>query len=290
MKRTTMYIVLTLAAALALGLMAGCSSQPASTEQTQDEIIAELKDAFAKEPTFKSVTLTETSSATLAGDDADEANLAGTTVLKFDASGDKLKTYYTSTIDGITLEYYSVGDDAVCVTDGPVYSGKTEQFGMSHFAGAAEYLTDDIGNLDTIVDSVGTVTKEEQGDTTVYTLTMDTEKYIAADEILTTLAENDETKLTEAVITFGLDKDGRVVSTSKVTKSPISTGETTIIISDFDSTEIGAMPEATKTYEDMESDMNEKYDAFFNDVDGGTDAEKLEALAEKFEEKAADAK
>ena len=40
----------------------------------------------------------------------------------------------------------------------------------------------------------------------------------------------------------------------------------------------------------MESDMNEKYDVFFNDVDGDTDAEKLEALAEKFEEKAADAK
>ena len=82
MRRITVY----LAAALALSAMAGCGKQPEATtsteapaaeaaaEQTQDEIIAELKDAIATAPSYKSVTVTESIVSTYTGKEIEEAN------------------------------------------------------------------------------------------------------------------------------------------------------------------------------------------------------------------------
>ena len=61
--------------------------------------------------------------------------LKSKTVYKFDASGDKMKTSMEGETNGIKLSYYSYGDDAVVVTDGPVYSGTIEQFGGTWFKG-----------------------------------------------------------------------------------------------------------------------------------------------------------
>lgn len=159
------------------------------------------------------VTINETVNPLTKGDEeaaGDEA-VSSKGVYKFDASGDKLRTSMEATVSDVTLTYYTEGDDAVVVTDGPVYSGTTEELGLSHFDGVEAYMTDSFGDLQSIVDCVDTVTKEQQGDVTVYTLTVDSQKYIVSDEILSMMADYGD-PLQSATFIFGFDQDGRMVS------------------------------------------------------------------------------
>ena len=276
MKRVALCVVAALVVVLTVGVMAGCSSQSTSTaEQSQDEIIAELKDAISNPPTYKSVTVTEVTESTFENDEAEsdgsstsaansEAStepdvIEATTVYKFDASGDKLKTSMTAEIGDITLQYFSDGEEAVCVTDGPVYSGTTEQFDMTHFAGVEAYLENTIGDLNTLVDCIDTVTKEQQEDMTVYTLNLDPQKYIDSDETLSILADYGSPVLS-AVVTLGFDQEGRIVLADEMTEYELSSNRTTVTLADFDSTVIEPMPEADKTFDEMNADMEAKLD------------------------------
>ena len=200
MKRASIYFAAVLSAALAVGAIAGCGSQStpsesapaesseaaAEAEQSQDQIIAELKELAANRFAYKSVTVDEETNNVTKSDEEDseddevteddtitgDNDISSKTVYKFDASGDTLKTSMVTQIDDVTLAYYSNGDDAVVVTDGPIYSGTTEQFDLPHFKGVESYLTDTFGDLRVIVDCADTVTKEQQGDTAVYTVTV----------------------------------------------------------------------------------------------------------------------
>ena len=325
MKRLTICIVAALAAALAVCAIAGCSSQSASSAssasaassassassaQSQEEITAELKNAIANEPEFKSVTVTQTTEAIFKADTesatsessaaasesaaasseaasseaasseaassaaasseaasnaaADEASanvIASKAVYQFDASGDELKTKVTATMEDIVVEYYSVGDKAVCVTDGPIYSGTTEQFAEPHFGGFEAFLAKEIGDVNTLIDCADTVTKDEIDGATVYALTLNPEKYIASDEILTMMAEYGDPVL-NANISFAFDKEGHMVSYHQYVEYQASSNESTLEFSDFDSTVIDPMPEADKTYEEMEQDIQSKLDEF----------------------------
>ena len=326
-KHLTMHVAAALVAALSVGAMTGCGNKapsddtaaPAAAEQTQEEIVAELKQAIANEPEYKSVTVTEKVIATPKGgvadtesdetdaakaDETDAAEtdeaataetdeavaaeddainetmepvdaltdtpetLESTTVYQFDASGDKLKTSMTGESMGIKIQYFSDGDDAVCVSDGPVYSGTTEQFDMVHFKGLEAYLENTVGDLNTIVDCVDTIAKEQKGTETVYTLTLDPEKYIKSDEILTAMAEELDDPVIEAVYTIGFDQDGHITLIRVETKYKDSASELDVAFSNFDSTVIDSMPEADKTYEDMEADIEGKFDTFLEDSEG----------------------
>ena len=300
MKRVSAIIVATLIATLAICVVAGCSGQSASSsaaKQTPEEIIAELKGAIANQPEFKSVTLTEVSISTFknaatteggasgeaasskaasseaassesaAAEDPVDANaIKSKTVVKFDESGEALKTDAIYEIEDIKLEYYSDGDKAVCVTDGPVYSGTTEQFDQPQFAGFEACFYGAVGDLNTCIDCFDTVVKEQQGDVTVYTVTLDPEKYMASDEILTMMKDAGDPVLS-AVFTFSIDKDGRLVSLNRVVDYNVSSIDVTHALSDFDSTVIGPMPEADKTYEEMESDINVKFEQLAAELD-----------------------
>ena len=305
MKRVSAIIVATLIATLAICVVAGCSGQSASSsaaKQTPEEIIAELKGAIANQPEFKSVTLTEVSISTFkdaaategsasgeaasseaasskaasskaassesaAAEDPDDANaIKSKTGVKFDESGEALKTDAIYEIEDIKLEYYSDGDKAVCVTDGPVYSGTTEQFDQPQFAGFEACFYGAVGDLNTCIDCFDTVVKEQQGDVTVYTVTLDPEKYMASDEILTMMKDAGDPVLS-AVFTFSIDKDGRLVSLNRVVDYNVSSIDVTHTLSDFDSTVIGPMPEADKTYEEMESDINVKFEQLAAELD-----------------------
>ena len=281
MKRTTGYIVLALAAVLAMGLMAGCSSQPAASSstggasfsaegQSQDELTAELKDAIANAPAYKSVTIT-VDEETVATNDPEP--LKSSTVYKFDASGDKLKTSAAAEMGNIVLQYYSDGDDAVCVTDVDVYSGTTSQFDEPFFAGAEAYMKSTIGDLNTLVDCAATVEKMETNGLVSYAMTLDPEKYIASDEILTTLSESGS-PVTEASLTITFDEDGSIGAIDKKDTFEDSTITRTLVFSDYDSTVIDPMPEATKTFEEMNADMQAKLDAFAAQVDSEESASK----------------
>ncbi|MDO4797977.1 MAG: hypothetical protein Q4A01_08155 [Coriobacteriales bacterium] len=309
MKQTSICFAAALTAVLAMGTMAGCGNQSTSpanvsaessaessqtttdaassdAKQSQDEIIAELKEAAANPIPCKSVTVNETTTSVLKGDEAATADdeIASKTVYKFDANGDKLRTSMVSTIDNITLTYYSDGDDAVLVTDGPVYSGTTEQFDLPHFKGVESYLTDTFGDLRSIIDCVDTVTKEQQGDTTVYTLTVIPEKYIASDEILTMMAEYGD-PLQSATFTFGFNKDGRIVSAEDKTEYTTVVSGRAVTLSDFDSTVVDPMPKADRTYEQMEQDEQLKLDALAKQIEGAEEPNGAEGSSDASEAK-----
>ena len=316
MKRITMCVAAALVAALAAGTMAGCGSQPAASasgsgsasassasgsasasavaEQSQDEIIAELKGALKNVPKFKSVTVTEDSISTLSNvADATETSsseaassssaaaeeagaesdsIAARTVYKFDESGDTVRTSMTGEIEDITLQYFTEGDNAVCVTDGPVYSGTVEQFDLPHAAGSKAYLSSATGDLDTIVECIATATKSQQDGMTVYELTLDPAKRIASDEVFQILADNGDPILSESVI-VGFDEKGYLVWANEKREFQDTTAEKNLMLSDFDSTVVDPMPEADKTYEEMEADIDEKYEALFAEWEAAESAE-----------------
>lgn len=313
MKRISLYITATIVAALAIVVLAGCSSQSASSTsasaassisasttsaQSQDEIIAELKDALANAPAYKSVTVTESLETTFMVDDeaaagdssasaassevsssasatssaaADEPSaepevIEAKSVYKFDASGDKLKTCMTGEIGDYKIQYFSDGNDAVCVTDGPVYSGTTEQFGMTYAAGVDAYIANEVGDLNALIDCAASVEKMESNGLTFYMLTLDPKKYIASDEILTLMADSG-TPVKEAFFTIGFEEDGSIASMDLAVTYEKSKNWRGLMFSDYDSTVIDPMPEANKTYEEMEEDMTMKVDALYEGLD-----------------------
>ena len=292
MKRTTLIIVAALVAALAACALAGCGSQSASSsaavsgsasasaasesasasaaaEPSQEELVAELKDALANAPAYKSVTIdAEESTIT----EVEDEGTTATTLYKFDASGEKLKTSAEIEIGGVKLAYYTDGDDAVCVTDGPVYSGTVEQFELSYAAGADVYLKDAIGDLGTLVDCAAQVEKMESNGITAYLMTLDPEKYIESDEALKLLAQYGS-PVKEAFFTISFDEDGSIGSLDLAVAYEDSKKMTNLMLKDYDSTTVDPMPEATRTFEDMEQDMQLKYDALFAQLEAAEAAE-----------------
>lgn len=275
MKRTTICIIVVFAAMLAAAALFGCAS----------DLKGEVQKAISNIPEFESVTVTETTKATPLGDaEAEDASeefesIESKTVYKFDESGDELKTSMIGEIGDVTMQYFSEGDDAVCVTDGPVYSGTTEQFDLTHFDGFEAFFTDGVGDLNTFVDCADKISKEQQDNVTVYTLTLNPEKYIESDEILTMMAEYGDPVI-EAVYTIGFDQDGRMVSLDEYVVYQQSIAERSYKLTDFDSTVIEPMPEADKTYEEMEDDIDEKLEAFddFEDEESPSEASETEKI------------
>lgn len=303
MKRTMVFTVAAFVAALAMGAMAGCGGQSGSSAgaqgssasaassasasasetvsasaaagQSTDELAAELKEAIANTPAFKSVTVTEEEgSADVGGAEDASASAASSqaaaepeiikaeTVYKFDASGDKLKTSAVTEIGGVKLQYLTEGDDAVLVTDGPVYSGTVEQFDIDHAKGFEAFLASDIGDLNTLVDCAAEVETTGTDGFIVYMVTLDPEKYIESDEFLTVLAESGD-PVKEANLSIGFEEDGSIATIDLVVfyeKGNIA--ERHLELTDYDSTVVDPMPAADRTYEEMEADVQAKLDAF----------------------------
>lgn len=322
MKPKSIYWVAAIAAALTLGMMAGCSGHatsqtstskesPSSTAslsasakasssgaldasaKSQDELIANLKQSVANVPAYKSVTVTEktmhwpnsgaiyadaNSSASSAPDksvssetpsadkDASQNDtIESVSFYKFDESGDRPKTSALFEFEDVKLQYYTDGDNAVCVTDGPVYSGTVEQFNLEHAAGINTYLKDTIGDLNSLIDCTTFVTQDVIDGVTGYELTLDPKKYIESDEILTLMADSGD-PVKEAYVTVGFNADGRIVWMTKTDVFSDMTTSRLLDLTDFDSTVIEPAPAATKTYEEMEADMQAKLDALDDEV------------------------
>ena len=286
MKRTTAFVSTALVAVLSVGTVTGCADERAvgpqperetapavettAADRSQDEVVIELKSAISNEPAFKSVTATERAKATFEdgsetteGASADETSsepnvLESVSTYQFDASGDKLKTSMTHKIGDMTMQYFSDGDDAVYVADDTVYSGSTEQFGLGHFDGPQAYVESEIGDLNSIVDCAASVDKEQQGEASIYKLTLDVQKYIASDEVLTMMAESGN-PVRASTVTLGFDQEGRMVLVGHVLEYDKSITELDIEFTDFDNTVVGPMPKATASYEELLADEEGKY-------------------------------
>ena len=278
MKRTTTTIIATaLSAVLATGALAGCGSQQAApseepaateatteatTEQTTEELVAEFKEAAAKAPTYQSVTITAEETTTLTGEDANsDETIASKTVYKFDNSGDQLKTSADAEIADVKMTYYTDGDAAVLVTDEGVYSGTVEQFELNFADGVEAFLKESVGSADIFADCAADVEKTETNGLTFYTLTLDPQKYTASDESLQMLADYGS-PIEEALVTIGFEEDGSLASLDRKLTYPQSTFVKNMSFSDYNATVVDPMPEATKTFEEMESDIETKLGEF----------------------------
>ena len=175
-------------------------------------------------------------------------------------------------IGDVKLAYYTEGDDAVYVTDGPVYSGTTEQFGLDFSDGVHTYLKGIIGEPGVLVDCASNVEKTEEDELTLYTLTLDIDKYTATDEALQYWAEAGN-PLSDALITVGFSKDGSICSIDKKLEYKDIVALWSLVLSDHDNTVVDPMPAATKTYEEMEADMAEKFEEAFADEEPADTAE-----------------
>ncbi len=244
MRKTATYIIVILAAILAMGVLAGCNSQSTS-EQSQEQLITELKEAVENAPEYTSITITENNWTKTAnseeGGEGSEEYLESTFVYKFDSGDGTLKTSSKpAQPDPLAVEYYTTGEDAVYVMDGEAYSGTIDEFGMLQSDGVDEFLNVTFGNMDKIIDSIETISKEETDGITTYTLSIDLEKYLGSADAAT-----------NCVMTIGIDGDGRIVSeTGSEASGDVSYG-VNITFSDYDNTTVDPAPEATKTYDDF---------------------------------------
>lgn len=269
LRKTTTAMVLS--ATLLAGAVVGCGGQGASTTETteatevteaggtteagavDDGVLDELKEAIANMPAFTSVTVTVHSVSTFTPlDGGDPETIEGTTVYKFDDGGTPKSSTRSESLD-IAMEFYTDGDNAVLVSDGKAYGGTTEQFGMVQSQGSEATLTNTTGDLDTLVMVASGVEREQVGDDTVYNLTLDVDRYIESDEILSTMAQNGG-RVQDATVSITFDADGHIVGVNQATDYESFSTTTEVTLTDFDSTVVDAMPEPTATYEELEAD------------------------------------
>lgn len=300
MRSMTTCAAAAIVAALCVGAITGCGNQSApsegtavdgvaelASEQPQDALVAEYRDAVAKVPAYQSVTIVETTesvffgvpsvvvdgatstSDTGEGDTAragtsdeggtEDITFTNTTTYMFDASGSTLKTSMIGEVGDAKVQYLTDGDDVACVTDGPVYSGTTKQFDLPQSDGVEVFLERTIGDLSALADCVSSVDKSNAHGLTLYTLTLDPEAYVASDKILSVKAETGNA-VEEAVFVVGFNEDGSIASIDKRLAYKNLTSAWNLVFSDYDRTVIPALPEADRTYEDMGADAHAKYE------------------------------
>lgn len=232
------------------------SDTDVAKDQPATDLETELREALARVPSFVSVTITEHGKATLsgAGAGAKSDSMEGTSLYKFDEGDGTLKTSMEADASGTEVAYYTLGDDVVFVFDGVAYSGTADQFGLVQAEGVEPYFTNAIGDLDAMVDAAEDVTKEQMDANTVYTLSLNVDRFVEGDEALSMMARYGAA-LEGVRATIGFDADGRIVSLTRTLEFADHTASTELTFSDFDATAVDAMPEATATYEDLQSDM-----------------------------------
>lgn len=277
MKRTTA-LATALSVALMTGALVGCDGQAASSASgsetstaeatstdaatsVQDEVVAEFVSAAENAPAYTSVTVTAKEASIFPGNEAgNEESVESTAVYKYDLSGETTKTNVEMEAFGVKLTYYTEGDQAVFVSDGPSYSGTIQEFDLRYTAGPGALLDEVIGARDTLVNCAASMEKEQGDDRTFYTLHLDTAKFAASDEALSMLAEAGH-PLEEATVTVGFGADGRLVSVERVLSYGTSKAVDSLALTDYDATTVDPLPAADKTFQELEGDMQEKAEA-----------------------------
>jgi hypothetical protein len=293
MKRMTTLMATALSLAIATGTMAGCGSQqsqqPAETEATtettetaeaespetdategqeelvvsdksQEELKAEFTSAMDNAPQCTSVTVKDetVSTFTETGETIDQQ-----ATYKFDESGETPKSSIEVSISDVQLSYYIDGNDVACVTDGPVYSGTVEEFGLETSTTPESYLEQVIGKRGSLADCAATIEKLETSVMDIFVVTLDPQALIASDETLQMLADSGS-PVKAAKTSVGFDKEGNIASIDSTIDYGTSTIERHLLFSDYNATTIDPMPEATATYEQMMADEDAKLEEFLS--------------------------
>ncbi len=287
MKRMVAGVKAALVVAMALMAFAGCSGNAASSASTQasgassasassasssaqstSELAAELKAAIANAPAFKSVTVTvesgavfvsktaeESASSASSAEDPQSESLEGTTVYKFDASGDVIKTSAVAQFADTEFKSFTEGENAVFVADGSAYAGTAEQYNMTHAKGFEAFLLSTIGDLPTLVDCAAEIEKTQANGYTFYLVKLDPESYIASDEALKFMA-NEGDSVKEALLAVSFNEDGSFASIDLgINYEKDHAVSNHLVFSDYDNTVVDPMPAADKTFEDWRAEI-----------------------------------
>ncbi len=127
-----------------------------------------------------------------------------------------------------------------------------------------ELLKTKVGDFEAITSCVSAADVEKQGDNTVYALVIDADKYTETDEIEKALAKAG-LKKEVFTVSYEFGADGKLLSVSVNTTTPIDTTQATLKFTDYDATVVDQAPETDKTYADMSAEMQKTIDAIANE-------------------------
>ena len=278
MKRRTTLAAAALSIVLATGAITGCGGQsgsaPDGTKATQEqasdaiessdlsleELAQEIKAGIANLPQQQSLTIPSESVSKYTGTDSPDPTtdeMSETDVYKFDMSGGTLRSTSEYTMSGVTMKYYTDGDRVVCITDGPAYGGSADEFMLTQSDGYLALIDETFGDLSTVVDCATSIEKTLEMGQSVYSLELDAQKYINSDEILSIMSDSGSPVISASYV-IAFDADGNYSKISNTVDYGTSTSTKTFVFSDFGTTTVDKMPEATKTYADMQADMQAK--------------------------------
>ena len=271
------------------------ASPSAETQANAEETVAQLKEAMENAKDFKSVTIThnvgvevdasqlaksesaqsasseaaESDESAESADDSDTAtaedtSLNTTTVYKFDQSGDAVKSSSTSDFQGSTFKSYLDGDKATVEVGDNAFAGTVQEMSAQELTSIDELLKTKVGDFEAITSCVSAADVEKQGDNTVYALVIDADKYTETDEIEKALAKAG-LKKEVFTVSYEFGADGKLLSVSVNTTTPIDTTQATLKFTDYDATVVDQAPETDKTYADMSAEMQKTIDAIANE-------------------------
>ena len=130
-----------------------------------------------------------------------------------------------------------------------------------------------MGDLSVLVDCASAVEKTENDGIVTYTLTLDPKKYTETNEAYKIMTANGD-ELVDVKLVLSFDKDGYIVKTCQTSEFSGGIKSTVeLTLSDYDKTTVQDMPEATATYDQMNSDIQKKMSDFFKDVNTGETVE-----------------
>ena len=242
------------------------ASQLTKSESAQSASSEAADSASAQSASSEAAESDESAESTDASDTAtaEDTSLNTTTVYKFDQSGDAVKSSSTSDFQGSTFKSYLDGDKATVEVGGNAFAGTVQEMSAHELTSIDELLKTKVGDFEAITSCVSAADVEKQGDNTVYALVIDADKYTETDEIEKALAKAG-LKKEVFTVSYEFGADGKLLSVSVNTTTPIDTTQATLRFTDYDATVVDQAPETDKTYADMSAEMQKTIDAIANE-------------------------
>ena len=238
------------------------ASQPAESASAQSASADAAESAESASAESASAEAAESSESAAASDAAAAggSSLNTTAVYKFDLSGDAVKASSSCEFAGSTFKSFLDGDKAVVDVDGVAYAGTVEEMSADEMTSIDELLETKVGDFEAITSCVSAADVATQGDNTVYALVIDGDKYAQSSEVEKALAEAG-LKKEVFTISYEFGADGKLLSVSVNTTTPIDTTQATLTFTDYDATVVDQAPETDKTYADMDAEIQKVVDA-----------------------------
>lgn len=203
-------------------------------------------------------------------EDGEEASQGVTThvdiLAKCDRSGEKTRMQTTTHAMGYDVELYVNGSDAVLFFVEQAVGATLEQLGMTEYADIISLIRWQGGDVTQFMDAVQDVQTETDGDITVYTVTCDPAKYVAANAGVGAFEQMGKAaKLDTAKLVYRVNADGLLAGVSIDVSGTGVAHKIDCTFSDYNATDVENGPEPTMSYREMTTGQSD------DEADGETD-------------------